>query len=411
MKRDKGAKVSERFNEAPPRPRRKRALISFASIVLLICLALIFRLRVSIDLISDRSSAERIREKSLEQRRLDDMIERAYAIDGLFHRVYLPTWEGANGAIGDAHLFATTGDSSLLRFHTIEHDLRKMFDGTWVDDRAWVCLAELYWWEFTGKSNRGLVDDARHRYVAARSEGRLSNHEGYWSWYNWPPDSPVVEPIFTNSNMNQMVSVACRLYEATMDRRFLDDALLVWEGDQEAPGIEKAQYRGGGIWEGKEGRAAFGKQLPWEGTAYCSIGASLYRVTKNAKYKRIVVLTAKRILDPATGWLDPVDYYQIRMDGNGAFVHFLLDAYLIAPEELPDLPKKVGLMLDHVWSNHHGAARVVLHRESDHGIRNGWNPIGGEDGYGVDEVGTVHAQSQAVRAFGVYAYVLRSSLQ
>jgi hypothetical protein len=62
-------------------------------------------------------------------------------------------------------------------------------------------------------------------------------------------------------------------------------------------------------------------------------------------------------------------------------------------------------MLEHVWTNHRGRARVTLHRTSDHGIRNGWNPNGGEDGYGVDEVGTVHPQSQAVRAFGVYAYV------
>jgi len=61
-------------------------------------------------------------------------------------------------------------------------------------------------------------------------------------------------------------------------------------------------------------------------------------------------------------------------------------------------------MLTHVWTNHGGTATVVLHRTGDNGIRNGWNPRGGEDGYGVDEVGTVHAQGEAMRAFGTFAY-------
>jgi hypothetical protein len=65
-------------------------------------------------------------------------------------------------------------------------------------------------------------------------------------------------------------------------------------------------------------------------------------------------------------------------------------------------------MLEHVWTNHNGAASVTLHREIDHGIRNGWNPFGGEDGYGVDEVGTVHAQGEAARAFGTFVYYLNS---
>jgi hypothetical protein len=93
------------------------------------------------------------------------------------------------------------------------------------------------------------------------------------------------------------------------------------------------------------------------------------------------------------------------MDGNGNFVHYLLDAYEIAPQELAAIPGYVERMLEHVWTNNYGRSSVVLHRESDHAIRNGWNPHGGEDGYGVDEIGTVHAQSQAVRAFGVFAYV------
>lgn len=62
----------------------------------------------------------------------------AYAVDGLFHQEYTPGWEGANGAIGDAHLFAATNDSSLLRWYGGEHDLRKMSNGGWVDDRAWI---------------------------------------------------------------------------------------------------------------------------------------------------------------------------------------------------------------------------------------------------------------------------------
>ena len=338
-------------------------------------------------------------------------LTRAYDIDRLFHKVYTAGWEGANGAIGDAHLFAVTGDSSLLSYHKDIHPMQDLFNGTWVDDRAWACLAELYWWDFTGRTNRQWVDDAVQRYVEARYQGRLSSHEGYWSWYNWPPDSDVNDQIFTNSNMNQMVTVACLLYEATRDERFKTDALLVWNGDDNTPGIEQTLYRGDGVWEGARGPAAFGKQLPWEGVSYCSIGAAMYRMTGEEKYRDIAVATAKRIMDPENGWVDPVDYFQITMDGNGAFVHFLLDAYMIAPRELPDIPVKIEKMLEHVWTNHRGQARVTLHRGSDHGIRNGWNPDGGEDGYGVDEVGTVHPQSQAVRAFGVFTYVLDKYLK
>ncbi len=84
-------------------------------------------------------------------------------------------------------------------------------------------------------------------------------------------------------------------------------------------------------------------------------------------------------MDPNNGWIDPEDFYQIHMDGNGAFVNFLLDAYAVAGKELPDLPGKIGKMLDHVWTNNYNNARVILHRENDHAIRNGWNPSGGED--------------------------------
>jgi hypothetical protein len=136
----------------------------------------------------------------------------------------------------------------------------------------------------------------------------------------------------------------------------------------------------------------------------------MYRMTREEKCKKIVVATAKRIMDPANGWVDSQDFFQVRMDGNGAFVNFMLDAYMLAPDQLPDIPDKVEKMLEHVWTNHHGQASVTLHRFEDDGIRNGWNPYGGEEGYGVDQVGTVHAQSQAVRAFGVFAYVLHERL-
>jgi len=333
-------------------------------------------------------------------------LQRAYAIGVLFHQVYTPCWEGAYGAIGDAHLFAVTGDSALLRFYTVSHPLTDMCRQTWIDDQAWVCLAEMYWWRFTGGTNVTLIADAARRYSDYREAGGLSHHEGFWSWYNFPPNTPGQERIFTNSNMNQMATVACWLYETTHERRFLDDALLVWNGDSEAPGIEKTYYRGSGRWVGKSGPAAFGDPLPWLGAGYCSIASALYRVTGEQKYRKIAAATAKHVMDPATGWVDPVDFYQVRMDGSGAFVHFLLDAYQIAPEELAEIPGEVEKSLEYVWTNAHGKATVVLHRESDHGIRNGWNGRGGEDGYRVGEVGTVHAQGEALRAFGLYAYVL-----
>jgi hypothetical protein len=330
--------------------------------------------------------------------------ERALAVSRLFHQVYTACWEGAYGAIGDAYLFALTGDSTLFRFHIVEHDMRRMCGGTWVDDAAWVSLAELKWWEITGKRNMSLVLDAMRRYKEMRGQGRLSNHEGFWTWYNWPPGAGVRERIFTNSNMNQMATVACGLFRATGDRQYLQDALLVWNGDGKIPGIEQQWYKGNGVWRGRPGRASFGKELPWDGLGCASLAAALYTATGEKKYREIAIATALRVLDPSTGWLDPSWFYQIRMDGNGAFVNFLFDAYAIAPAELTGVPQKVERMLEHVWTNHEGRATVTLHRLADHGIRNGWNPHGGEDGYGVDEIGTVHAQGEAARAFGVFAY-------
>lgn len=350
------------------------------------------------------NSNQNAKDDSSESKYKNKWIERSYLIGQQFYKVYTPGWEGANGAIGDAYLFKTTNDSSLLQRYLYQFDLKQMINGTWVDDRAWIMLAEYYWWEFSGRKHHAWIEDAKQRYWDARIEGRLSSHEGFWSWYNYSPNANVNEEIITNSNMNQMVTAACKLFEATGDRRFLDDALKVWNGDGKIPGIEKTFYRGNGIWQGKGGLAAFGKQLPWESASYLSVLASLYSATKDQKYKTIAVASVKHLLDPKTQWLDSVDRYQINMDGNGAFVHFLLDAYEIAPEELSEVPEVIEKMLEHVWTNNHGKATVQLHRLFDHAIRNGWNPHGGEDGYGVNEIGTVHAQSQALRAFGVFSY-------
>jgi len=333
-------------------------------------------------------------------------VQRAYAVDKLFHQVYNAEWEGANGAIGDAFLYAATGDENLLSLYTNTYRLLAMHNGTWVDDRAWICLAEMYWWDVSGRKNMQWVNDAKNRYLEAKREGRLSHHEGFWSWYNYAPNMQGNFIIFTNSNMNQMATVACWLFEATHEQQFYTDAMLVWNGDTKYPGVEKQSYRGDGKWQGNEGQAAFGKQFPWEGAGMCAIGAAMFRMTGDAKYKKITIETARRIMDPANGWIDANDYYQLRMDGNGAFVHFILDAYQIAPDQMLDIPGKVEKMLEHVWTNHHGDAAIILHRPLDDAIRNGWNPNGGEDGYKVDEVGTVHPQSQAIRAFGVFAYVL-----
>ena len=394
-----------RKHKQPPPPTRasRRVPPAFFLAALIIVVAIVLLLSNRSDQPSAPERLEKASAVSQNSSALTTWRERAFAVTSLFHIVYTPCWEGAYGAIGDAYLFAATHDSSLYRFHLVDHDLRLMCEGTWVDDRAWVCLAELQWWEVTGRTNMSLVLDARRRYLDARDEGRFSRSQGFWTWYNWPPEKAGAQ-AFTNSNMNQMVTVACGLYAATGEASFKSDALLAWNGDGTTPGIEATWYRGGGVWIGKGGRAAFGNQLPWRGVGYCSVASALYRMTGEKHYKDIAVATAKYALDPRTGWVDPTDYYQLRMDGNGAFVNFLLDAYAVAPEELADVPGKIEKMLTHVWTNAHSTAVVQLHRMSDNGIRNGWNPRGGEDGYGVNEVGTVHAQGEAARAFGVFTY-------
>jgi hypothetical protein len=392
------------------KPSGKRQALRGVMLLLGITAVAVALIYISLEKSGQQRPAEEVEtagtwmEKAMDSTSQRGWVARAVAVSRKFHMVYTPCWEGAYGAMGDAFLFGAIHDSSLLRFHLVDHPLQQMCEGTWVDDRAWVCLAELMWWRLTGGTDMGLVMDAAKRYQEVRRQGRLSRPEGFWSWYNWPPGASVGEKVFTNSNMNQMVTVACRLYQATGNKRYLEDALLAWNGDEEHPGIEKTWYVGNGRWNGRPGHAAFGKELPWEGTGYCSVAAALYRVTGDRRYRDIAVQTAKRILDPSTGWVDPEDYYQLRMDGNGAFVNFLLDAHDIDPEALADVPGKIEKMLQHVWTNHHGASTVTLHRVQDHGIRNGWNPRGGEEGYGVGEIGTVHAQGEAARAFGAFVY-------
>ena len=95
-------------------------------------------------------------------------VQRAYAVDKLFHQVYNAEWEGANGAIGDAFLYAATGDENLLSLYTNTYRLLAMHNGTWVDDRAWICLAEMYWWDVSGRKNMQWVNDAKNRYLEAK---------------------------------------------------------------------------------------------------------------------------------------------------------------------------------------------------------------------------------------------------
>ena len=214
-----------------------------------------------------------------------DAVQRAIAVDRLFHQVYTPTWQGANGAIGDSYVFAATGDRELLSLYTDVSRLVDMNGEGWVDNRAWVCLAEMHWWDVSGRKNAQWVADAARRYANARTEGRLAHPDGFWSWYNYPPSNGTNGGVFTNTNMNQMAAVACRLYDATHEQQYFRDALLVWNGDGKIPGVEKKFYRGNGRWEGGEGRAAFGKQFPWEGAGMCSIAAEIYRMTGERKYR------------------------------------------------------------------------------------------------------------------------------
>ena len=148
-------------------PKIKKSLyISIITLVVIISVVIISSLRKpEITRVSDtarKDSASGL-ENNLSMK--DKWISRTNAIDKLFHEVYTPCWEGAYGAIGDAYLYAVTNDPSLLKFHLVEHDLRKMCTGTWVDDRAWICLAEFYWWDFTGRKYQYLIEDAERSHV------------------------------------------------------------------------------------------------------------------------------------------------------------------------------------------------------------------------------------------------------
>ncbi|MDD5065540.1 MAG: hypothetical protein PHF84_00700, partial [bacterium] len=314
-------------------------------------------------------------------------MDQAEKIDSLFRVVYKPDWRGAYGLIGQSYLYKITKDQSYLNF-IIKKNIIKLDNGEWVDDVAWDCLAILYWWDVTGQANSEWLMNVKKRYDKARKDKLLKHDDGYWTWYNVKKRIFQFDKRFTNSNMNQMVIVACWLYRATGERKYLNDALLVWNGDNNFPGIEKKLYKGKGKWEGRPGKAAFGAELPFNGAGYLSIGSALYNATQDQKYKKIVIDTAKYILNPKNGWVEDVYFYQKYVDGNGAFVNFLMDAYSIAPNELSDVLKKCKKMLDHVWTNNYGKSKVILHREIDNGIRHGWNPYGGEDGYYPDEIGT-----------------------
>ena len=72
-------------------------------------------------------------QKSEGLRLLEKTVQRTYAVHKLFRRVYSAGWEGANGAIGAAHLFAVTHDTALPLAYGRSMDLLKMYNGTWVE--------------------------------------------------------------------------------------------------------------------------------------------------------------------------------------------------------------------------------------------------------------------------------------
>ena len=112
------------------KPKKKkqpsRSTILIVAISILVIIFILFRiLPRKQNTISSKNQSEK--ETVQEIKHFDNQwLERAYLVGELFHQVYTPCWEGAYGAIGDAYLFRATNDSSLLRFHLQEHDLRKM---------------------------------------------------------------------------------------------------------------------------------------------------------------------------------------------------------------------------------------------------------------------------------------------
>ena len=92
-------------------PARRGAILLRGGIVavavLLAAVLLIVALRIPSPLSPTRANIQPPQASS-SYRPTEKWLQRAYAIDVLFHRVYTQCWEGAYGAIGDAHLFAVT---------------------------------------------------------------------------------------------------------------------------------------------------------------------------------------------------------------------------------------------------------------------------------------------------------------
>ena len=126
----------------PAQPESKTGFYILLGGGVLFVLAILYAVGAFSWMSSDGNAQRDMREDTASFQPKEKWMQRAYAIDKLFHEVYTAGWEGANGAIGDAHLFALTADSALLRFHTQTHPMRDLFNGTWVDDRAWAALAD-----------------------------------------------------------------------------------------------------------------------------------------------------------------------------------------------------------------------------------------------------------------------------
>jgi len=172
----------------------------------------------------------------------------------------------------------------------------------------------------------------------------------------------------------------------------------VWNGMRITRCGEK-NYRGHGIWKGTK-ESGFGKQFPWMGSM-CSIRLQCSD-DRRKKYKETAVATAQRIMDPANGWwsarfLSAADGLEMAL----SFIHIRCVSNCSGPA--PDIPYKIEKMLEHVWTNHHGKQLITLHRPID--------DASGTDGIRTRQDvtkwmnWTVHAQSEAVRAFGVFAII------
>src|SRR5256885_1099066 len=98
---------------APPAKKRNRLFIPGMALAAGIAIAAIVLIQRDRKPLEDAAQMQPAAPQKKDQPQ-DKWLQRAYAIDELFHSVYTPCWEGAYGAIGDAYLFAATGDSALL---------------------------------------------------------------------------------------------------------------------------------------------------------------------------------------------------------------------------------------------------------------------------------------------------------